>query len=47
MLLKSVVLPEPLGPNIEINSPLFTLRFTPLKASVPPSKVFLNFLFLA
>ena len=47
MLLKSVVLPDPLGPKIEINSPLFNFKIYSFKAMVPPSKVFLNFLFLA
>jgi len=42
MLLNSVVLPDPLGPKIEINSPLLTLKFTPFKARVPFLKFFLK-----
>ena len=32
ILLSNVVLPDPLGPKIEINSPLLTLKLTPFKA---------------
>ena len=41
MLLSNVVFPDPLGPKIDINSPLSTFKSTPLRASVPLSKFFL------
>ena len=44
ILLSKVVFPDPLGPRIDTNSPLFIFKSTPLRASVPLSKFFLRFL---
>ena len=43
MLLSNVVFPDPLGPRIDTNSPLFIFKSTPLRASVPLLKFFLRF----